>query len=332
MADANQRIDPALVQSILGRLAGLQQGPSPAGSRFTQLAGGGGGPGPGGGAAPNLMQLAGNSGRLAAVQQQVAALPGGGGEFGKALHEEISRLIQAMTVTKAALGSPAALAQLQQEHESRQAAAREEADARAAAGARKLRTERIQELKGHVGGAFETQGPAQAAHVAGAVKTAGQLAGGPLGGAIGAVGKFAEALMGAVGRVQRWNESLRTADFQFAQFSAGMAHVQAESQMARIQIAMQRGERRAPSAQARERSAVAAESKWAPILDNFSIFMNRVMAILNKILEWIADFLTWLGLGRGEPPRPPQNLGAAFADIGAEGWGSVYGAPLWSVP
>lgn len=341
MANQNQPLDPALMGRILNRLGRFivsQPLPPP------QPGQPGSPPQPG--QPPqqpmrplNLMQSLGAGGlqQLALIQTRLGKLPGGGGEFGHQLHEEIDRLIRAITVTRAAVGNPQALAQLQREHEERLARERQEKQAAETAQLAKdkaaMRKEQFGQLKGNVSGMFERTDAGQAASMAGAVGNVGMLAGGPIGLTVAAIGKLGEAVFNSVDKIMKWNEHLRAADFQFAQFSSSMAQVRAESQVSRMMISAQRGERRAPSAQARERSAIAAESKWAPILDNIAIAANKVMEILNKILVWIADFMTWLGLGGGgEPPPVPVNLGAGLLDIADHGWASRYGAPLWGTP
>ncbi len=122
----------------------------------------------------------------------------------------------------------------------------------------------------------------------GAASGVATMAGGPVGIAAAGVFKFGEALMEGVEKLRHWTDSLHQSNMQFAEFSAAMSQVQAESEYRQIELASKRGDRRAetagPLAEARDR----LNEKFAYFEDQWA---NAKAAILTPILETLADGL-----------------------------------------
>lgn len=113
-----------------------------------------------------------------------------------------------------------------------------------------------------------------------------------IGGPIAAVVQFGAVMVGAIGTVQAWNQSLRAADMQFAEFSASMANVMARQEVRDIQYATARGEARAESAERREESVNRLREAFAPGGDALANTTNNLLAVIANILTPVAEVMS----------------------------------------
>ena len=146
------------------------------------------------------------------------------------------------------------------------------------------------------------------------MKGAGTLAGmiPVIGGPIEALGKFGDVAFKAVDRLQKWSEQLHQSNMQFAEFSAGMAQVEAEQRSRDIDLSRRRGDRRAGTAGelAEAKSGLAeSTSKWGDAVGNIgnkigAFVLDKAVNPLLKKLDFIADSINE-AFGGEEKVTPP---------------------------
>ena len=126
----------------------------------------------------------------------------------------------------------------------------------------------------------------------------GTIAGGVIGGAIagpggavagGVVGVFAEKLMEATDKLQKWTHSLHDINMQFAEFSPAMAGVKARQEVRDIQLSGERGDRRAESAEKLAEAMNKLDRELAPIQDWFGDARNNIAAGMS---DKVADLIS----------------------------------------
>jgi hypothetical protein len=137
----------------------------------------------------------------------------------------------------------------------------------------------------HFGSSMEPQrgfgGPSQA------LKGIGDITGDP-------VTKFASGIMDAVDKLKTWTDQLHGANMQFAEFSASMARVQAESEVRTFQRMNEQGERRAASAQYLEEGRQNLSDQMAPIEDLWAKAQNYVGGALSQMTASILEPLSYI--------------------------------------
>jgi hypothetical protein len=112
---------------------------------------------------------------------------------------------------------------------------------------------------------------------------------GPAGLPLKAVGMLGEAVFGTVGSIREWGDHLHQANMQFAEFSGGMAAIQAQQTAADIEYSQRRGDARAASAGVLANQRNVTRSTWAPLEDAFADFKNNLGAKLLSIIDDIGS-------------------------------------------
>lgn len=149
-----------------------------------------------------------------------------------------------------------------------------------------------------------------------------------VGDAISGVGKFVSAVGGAVDQLNKWSDGLHNTNMGFAEFSAGMAQVQAESQVRKIVLDQQRGDARAEAARRLSEARDRRERAQGELMDAFH---NKVSAPAMTVVEtYLGDIFDWLKTKFGAPDAPKQFGGLAgwADDITDTLFSQEYGAPL----
>lgn len=143
---------------------------------------------------------------------------------------------------------------------------------------------------GAVGNTISQRSPFAAA--GGALSGAGDklmMTGNPYAVAAGAVLKFTGELVGSVDKLHKWGAELEAGNFQFAEFSASMAQVQANRQIQQYGLAMEHGEARADSAGKLSDAMTKLEQNTAPLEDLWANFQNGFGAeIIDKVADAVA--------------------------------------------
>ena len=147
---------------------------------------------------------------------------------------------------------------------------------------------------GNLGTGFEEVGNAMAGgqkaektggHASAAIGSFAAALGGPIGAAGMMLARLAETGFKAIGALRTWNEELRSADFQFSEFSSGMSQVRANSEMNYMQLSQERGDRRAASAGRREQASFALDKQLA-------VYEDAIDGVKSGIATWWATWTT----------------------------------------
>lgn len=101
--------------------------------------------------------------------------------------------------------------------------------------------------------------------------------------------KFAAELMKSIETVRKWADNLHQANMQFAEFSASMAQVEAESEQRRIRLSQERGDRRAPMARKLAESRDKLDKRLALWEDRWANFKASLMIPLLEGVERAAE-------------------------------------------
>lgn len=99
---------------------------------------------------------------------------------------------------------------------------------------------------------------------------------------------FGKALMEGVEKLRRWGDELHNANMKFAEFSASMARVDAQSELRQSLLAQERGERRANSAGRLAEARDSLDKAFAPLEDAWA---NLKAEVLSPIMEYTASGL-----------------------------------------
>lgn len=123
---------------------------------------------------------------------------------------------------------------------------------------------------------------------------AGAAIGGIVGEAAGALPKFVASIVESVDKLREWSKELHSANMQFADFSASMARVQAETEVQEFYIKRQQGENRAGSAQYQARGMLQLEQTMAPLEDLWANIQNYMAGFGSRLAN---DLLTGFTVG-----------------------------------
>lgn len=155
-----------------------------------------------------------------------------------------------------------------------------------------------------------------------------------IGSTVGAFATLTSTVIGAAAKLSEWGEGLHNANMKFAEFSASMAHVQAQQEMRDILLSKKRGDRRSASAQdlAEAKSRYAEQtSVWS---DAWSSLSNRVEeTLLNVGTKILAPFEPLIKAANkyfnGEDKIDNIDMGKAFGDHAKQIWEDEwqYGRP-----
>lgn len=211
----------------------------------------------------------------------------------------------ASTTAKAAAGDPSARAQLAQQIVQQVGQGAQQAGA----GVRRMATtERAGESLAGFGQVLSGFGSATGSPV------------------VGAVGKFAQVVGESVEKLRRWNDQLIEGHFRFAEFSGAMAQVQAESEARNIQLAQERGERRAPAARRLAEERDRFERNMAPLEDAISGVWSELRATITALANEVIEAIT----GKNEPTDGQQSgltLGEFIRSSGMQHQQELFGRP-----
>lgn len=172
---------------------------------------------------------------------------------------------------------------------------------------------------GQMGGGFRdalgrdtVSGAAQS--IAGGVTKAGEAIGGPGGAALQIVGKFGEELAGSVDRLREWGKQLHDNNMQFAEFSASMSKVRAETEIWRIGFERQRGENRAESAGELAKANQRLAENLAPMDDAWNKFRNNFAKDLQNLTSATIEGMAKLFGGKPDTSQKGQVSLAEWAE------------------
>ncbi len=167
-------------------------------------------------------------------------------------------------------------------------------------------------------------------HLGGFAENLGKVTGMPL---VEYYGKLINVIGQTVGWIRDWGDGLHKANMQFAEYSAGMAGVQARQEVRDIWLSQERGDRRAGSAEYLAQAKNRLDRGAAPFEDLFANFMNKlggfsltaialVLEDIKKVVSVVPGIADWLkGDGSGDT--------GGFEDLKqmtGQGW-EDYGAP-----
>ncbi len=234
---------------------------------------------------------------------------GGGKPPGKPPEEDPEKLAEtAMDIPRAMEGDPAAIADLAKKAEAETKRRGRELKAAGSESVEMLESQRVGGLGSHFGRA---------------VQHAGKAAGGTVGKVTEGIGKVVEALSDSIEHLRRWNEMLHEGNMRFAEFSGSMAAVQARQELRDIQLQMERGERRAKSAEMLAQSRQALEKAAAPLEDAWNDVVSHIMVYPNY---WAASPLRFLG-GMLGASGSAQDEGGNLGNVAD--WASEAGKGTW---
>ena len=145
-----------------------------------------------------------------------------------------------------------------------------------------------------------------------------------------AVLKFGKALVDAKDRLDKWSAAIIEANFQFAQFSGGMARAEAMHTVRQVQIEQFRGDQQAEWADRASAAAdkrEAAESWWKSKWENF---WTGASAIKDEIIGgaegWIDEKLG-IEMPGSKKDQGELTMGEWLEEIGSEQWPTEYNKP-----
>jgi len=151
-----------------------------------------------------------------------------------------------------------------------------------------------------------------------------------MGDTVEGVGKFGKQVSEAVEKLRDWTDTLQQANMQFAQYSASMAAVQARAQVRQINLDIERGERRAGSAERLAQSQNKFGKAAAPWEDAWANFMNdfgaQMLDFATLELEGVKAILAYLNIKfpQNEPGVWPVDK---IIEQAAEPWDATNGRP-----
>jgi hypothetical protein len=123
----------------------------------------------------------------------------------------------------------------------------------------------------------------------GVVQAAGKGIGGPAGGIIEKFGELGKKLGESLERLRRWNEQLYQANTQFAEFSGGMAAVQAEQEVRDIRLSQYRGDTQAGSARIQAEGMASLNQTLAPFESGWANIKNEVTGAFTQGLSNVLE-------------------------------------------
>lgn len=116
---------------------------------------------------------------------------------------------------------------------------------------------------------------------------------------------FSKTIGKAINTIDDWNRHLRESNFQFAEYSAAMAQVQAEHEIRQIKLSKERGDSRAGWAKEYIESADRFDRAMAPIRDGLDqlseTFKNVVRNAASEVIEAL--------FGKNEEKQMPGKFG-----------------------
>jgi hypothetical protein len=135
---------------------------------------------------------------------------------------------------------------------------------------------------------------------------AGQQIGGPVGGLIEKFSKLGKIMAESLDKLRDWTRNLHESNMRFAEFSASMALVQAQTDIRRIELERERGERRAATAgrvsesmMNLEREVTPWEDAWANIKGELTAWgidkLARILGEMNDVAREIPLIKALLG-------------------------------------
>ncbi len=140
--------------------------------------------------------------------------------------------------------------------------------------------------------------------------------------------EFAEMVAKSVVKLRDWTDTLHDNNMKFAEFSASMAAVKAETDVRRINYEQRRGDIRAESARTLSEGRDALSRSFAPFEDAIAKLIN---AFAGDTLKRLATAIEWLAKKWGfEPDKDIGGGGQLFAnirDFGEAEWTKTYGRP-----
>lgn len=177
---------------------------------------------------------------------------------------------------------------------------------------------------GAAGGIFGAGEEAAAALPLGMGKQAGQVM------------KFGRVIFEATDKLRNWTNRLQDSNLQFAEFSHGMARVQAFREVQEMRLSRDRGERRAQSAQQLAESQARFNRRLAPYEDRMANFKNRVgSSFLDGMDKMIQRFEQAQGRGGAVGAGADivaggegKDFGEAASILASRRWVEAYGLPL----
>lgn len=120
----------------------------------------------------------------------------------------------------------------------------------------------------------------------------------------GKAGEFTGAVIESVDKLRKWGDTLAETNMKFAEFSGAMAQVQAQTEVNRLNLQREQGDRRAATARELETSRNRLNKAMAPMEDYWNNFRNRVGALVNNAManaaEKVNEFGKKIGLWGGD--------------------------------
>lgn len=240
------------------------------------------------GLSPEVLQSVGQGTQQAGQLLNVAGLSTAGSKASSA-----GQLL--MTGARAAEGDPTAMAEMAEEVMRRLQAAGGHMMSALGRPMAALQKERVGELAGT--GFESTQDVGKAMSDIG-------LPGGQI---LEATGRFGKELTGSIDKLRDFSKQLHESNMRFAEFSAGMARVEADADLRQMQLSRERGDRRAREAgylaegrSQLEQTLAPAEDAWARFKDIWAGTLDKLLAqflersgltafprLANAILDWI---------------------------------------------
>lgn len=110
---------------------------------------------------------------------------------------------------------------------------------------------------------------------------------------IRAVADTLKVIVGAPDAMRDWIKGLHQSNMEFTEFSGQMAEVQAKQQGREVELAIERGDRRAQGADELAEAMHAMNVQWAKLEDNLMGVLTDVAKYLAKILEWMIKLVNW---------------------------------------
>lgn len=151
---------------------------------------------------------------------------------------------------------------------------------------------------------------------------------------IEAVAKFGDVVLKSIDKLEKWNDGLKQANFQFAEFSGSMASVKAQSDARQIQLSQERGERRAWTAGLQAEAADNLEKETAIFKDAFSgakdlvsFGLTSITSLAVKSLKEVTGIAALEAKWKPQEEEGAQTMGDWMGETGKDYWQETYGRP-----
>ncbi len=136
------------------------------------------------------------------------------------------------------------------------------------------------------------------------------------------------AVFKSIEKLRDWTDGLHKSNMQFAEFSASMASVSAETEMRRVRFSQRRGDARAETARDLSEARDRLSRGFAPFEDVMKNFMNFIGSnALNKVAAALEFIARKMGMPKDKDEGTVGGLYTNIREAGGREWTANYGRP-----